>query len=180
MTFNLGQHSEVKVAGDVLMPFALAAGVVGYVTAFGLGVGLVGRGAYRRARNSTSSAVMAVGAGVIGAVIGLLGGWVIADVRVAWRARGRLLWLLAAGAWAIAAGLSEAVASDVRSLPQPNQSVWVEVLNWSPAFPLALALGVLCSLSLRRRRLTLDSARVPMTLLWSSLALACVVVPKPN
>jgi len=180
VAFSSSADIEVKVTSDVLTPFAVAVGLVVYLVAFGFGVALVVRGGYRWARTSTSSSAIAMGAGVLGGLVGLLGGWVIADVRVAWRARGRLLWLLASAAWAIAACVSGAVALDVSGTSQPNQSTWVAILEWSPAFPLVVTFGVIVGISLWRRRLAWDSAAVPQSLLWSSLALACLVAPKPN
>lgn len=157
-----------------------AAGLLVFVGAVWFGAALVVRGGYRWAYRSTSSRAMAVGAGAAGSIVGVLGGWVVADIRAILRARGRSAWLVAVAAWLASTAVSATVAMSVAEYPQPGQRIWVLMLGSLPAVPLLATLIAVAVVRVRGRRSPWASKRVPQVLFWTSVAVLALVIPKPN
>jgi hypothetical protein len=147
-----------------------------------LGVALTARGGYRWARTSRSSRAYALAVGMIAGIVGIAGGWVVADFRAVRAHAGHsgLWWIGAAATWAAAAFWAGVAAADIAAHPQPGQSAWVVLFVLLPVFPLAVALAAGCALTIRRGASSWLSLRVSQTLFWSSLAVAFLAVPKPN
>ena len=146
------------------------------------GVALTARGGYRWARNSRSSRAYALAAGTIGGVVGIAGGWAVADFRAARAHLGRPLrwWIGAAGTWTVAALLSAVVARDIAGQPQQARSVAVGLFTLLPLFPVIASLAVGCVLTILRGARSWLRLRVAQTLFWSSFVVVVLAIPKPN
>jgi hypothetical protein len=171
------------MAWQTALTTVFAVGFLTVVTAASwFGVALAARGGYRWARNSRSSRAYAVAGGMIGGIMGIAGGWVVADFRAARTHLERpVRWCIGAAAtWTAAAFLSGVVATDIATQPQAGQSVWVALFVLLPVLPLIASLAVGCTLTIRRGVPSWVSLRVSQTLLWSSLAVVILAVPKPN
>ncbi len=92
---------------------------------------------------------------------------------VTWSAAAALLWLAGFG-------LSEGAANGIAAYPQPDQTLWVTFFRLVPLFPLLVAAGFACFVGIRRGlsyRIALRSVQV---LLWGSIAVMFLGMPKPN
>lgn len=141
------------MAWQTALTTVFAIGFLTAVTATSwFGVALAARGGYRWARNSRPSRAYAVAAGVIGGIVGIAGGWVVADFRAARTHLGRPArwWIGAMTTWTAAAFLCGVVATDIATQPQPAQSVWVVIFVLLPVLPLITSLAVGCVLTIRR------------------------------
>ena len=166
---------------STVLTFLFGLELTGVVLAAWVGVALVTRSAYRRAHGATASRSIAAASGAGGIALGILGGWLVADVLWLMRSRisGRRVWSWAAGfTWLAAFTLCEFWATDIAQTPQANQRAGVLVLSWLPIVPLFLAgsvAGLLNVISRRDRVVTLT----PKVLFWTSLLLLFLVLPKP-
>jgi hypothetical protein len=84
----------------------------------------------------------------------------------------------AAWIWTVDVFLSAILAQGVASTPQPNQQMWVVVSQSLPAIPVAGALIVAVVTMLATRRPRPNALASVNALLWLSIAVALLAVPK--
>jgi hypothetical protein len=92
---------------------------------------------------------------------------------VSWSAAAALLWLAGFG-------LSEGAANGIAAYPQPDQILWVTFFRLVPLIPLFIAAGYACFVGIRRGLSLRVALRSVQVLLWGSMALIFLAVPKPN
>ncbi len=92
---------------------------------------------------------------------------------VRWSVGAALLWLAALGT-------SEAASYGVATYPQPDQTLWVTIFRLVPLLPILFAAAFACFTATRRGLSLRVALRSVQVLLWSSVALIFLAVPKPN
>ncbi len=92
---------------------------------------------------------------------------------VRWSLAALVLWL---GGLAI----SEGAASGIAAYPQPDQIFWVMFFRLVPLLPPLIAAGFAGFIGTRRGMSSKVALRSVQVLLWGSVALIFLAVPKPN
>jgi hypothetical protein len=91
-------------------------------------------------------------------------------------------WIWVAGAvvsWLVSVMIAWFTAADIGDLPQPNQQLWIMVVLWSPTLPILSAIVVATILVALRRSWRLITVAAAQGLLWPSIGLALLLIPKP-
>lgn len=89
-------------------------------------------------------------------------------------------WIAATICWLLAAFASEAIATAIGALAQPDQAAWVSLFRSLPAMPPLFVVIITGIRTALYRRRTWSTALVPKLLFWASLALLLLAIPKPN
>jgi len=65
-------------------------------------------------------------------------------------------------------------------LPQPNQQLWVTLVTWSPILPVVAAIAAAAIVFIVQRDRILAVLAAAHSLLWPSMGLIFLWLPKPS
>src|SRR6266851_2054103 len=91
------------------------------------------------------------------------------------------VWIWVAGGlsvWVISLFGAIFTAADIAEVPQPNQQLWVAAVRWSALLPIVTGLLVSAVFAVFRRRWRVTVLSAAHGLLWPSLGLIFLWVPK--
>jgi hypothetical protein len=93
--------------------------------------------------------------------------------------RAALVWTITGSCtWLVSLLVATFTADDIVAVPQPNQDLWVTLVRWSPALPIVSA-ALIGLIAIVFRRTWRSAGRFAAHgLLWPSVALVLLLIPK--
>lgn len=92
-----------------------------------------------------------------------------------------VVWIWLAGGlvtWSVSLLVSIFTAAAIADVPQPNQQLWIAIVHWSPALPIAAALVAGTIFAAIRRNWRAAALAAAHGVLWPSLGLIFLWIPK--